>query len=200
MRVPHWRPIIATVALATLVAAGGAYAYVNGPGAPAGSSSAAAPASSDTALATAAFNQLLGSRSGTAAKAPGARARKRGEVAILARLRATVHLEATLDLPKKGLVTVAVDHGTVASASSSSVSVSEATGQTVQIAVDSSTKVRKGRQWISPARLAQGDQVFVLSMKSGSGFTALRIVVVMPRPAAGASPSPTAAPTSGSNG
>ncbi|HET7678100.1 MAG TPA: hypothetical protein VFK38_09645 [Candidatus Limnocylindrales bacterium] len=99
------------------------------------------------------------------------------------RLERLVHAEAVLDLPEKGLTTVAADHGTLTLIAAGSVSVREADGRTVTITTGAETRVRKGGERVELSALAAGDEVYVMSVKEGGAFVARMIIVPREKPA-----------------
>jgi hypothetical protein len=88
-----------------------------------------------------------------------------------------VHAEATVDLPNKGLTTYTADGGTLASVVAGTVSVREKNGETVAIAANGDTKVRKGGKRVGVGALAAGDRVVVISQKRGASVVALHVLV-----------------------
>ena len=92
-------------------------------------------------------------------------------------LRRVVHGEALVDLPGKGLTTVAVDRGRIAAIGNNTVSISEKNGQTVVLATNAETRVRKDRQRQQLGALKVGDEVLAFSTKENGRFVAQRIVV-----------------------
>ncbi|MFI5255036.1 MAG: DUF5666 domain-containing protein [Candidatus Limnocylindrales bacterium] len=162
--IPRWRIALVAIALVVLGAIGAGLVLANDP---ANSPSAVgSPAASSPAAA--------GVTGGTSAARPNALARL---LDLGARLRRIVHIEATLDLPNKGIVTAGVDHGTIATIGSGSIDVSEKDGQTVTIKTDTNTKVRKGGALAKLDDLKKGDEVFVTSRLEGGSFVAIRIIV-----------------------
>ena len=156
--IPQWRLVLAGGALVLLAAIG--LGAVNAGASPsAGGASADAPAllASDPAGAVADGN------------APALRPRRLG--------RALVHGVVTLDLPRKGLVTVQLDHGTVSAIDGANLKISESGNSSVTIATDDKTRVRKNGGQAKLADLKVGDEVFVVSEIAGGTSTAYRIVV-----------------------
>ena len=92
-------------------------------------------------------------------------------------LRRVVHGEALVDLPGKGLTTVAVDRGRISAIGNNTVSISEKNDQTVVLATNAETRVRKDRQRQPLSALKVGDEVLAFSVKENGRFVAQRIVV-----------------------
>ena len=91
------------------------------------------------------------------------------------------------------LVTLQLDHGTVSSVGSDSITIAEAGGTSVTLATTAATQVRKERQPAPLADLEVGDEVGVRSIVDGGSVTARRVVVPAENP-------PGAAPSIGGNG
>jgi hypothetical protein len=99
---------------------------------------------------------------------------------ILGRLRIgrrLVHGTIVVDLPKAGLTTVQVDHGTISSVGATSLAISEAGGTSVTVTLDDKTRVRRNGAKAAIADLKTGDEVFVMS-RVASGGTIAAVVVV----------------------
>ncbi len=98
------------------------------------------------------------------------------------RLNAVVHGEITVDLPEEGLTTYAIDGGTLSAidTSAGSISIDEATGETVTIHTNDDTRIRKGHGRQELEALAVGDQVLVVSVEESGAFVARRIIVRNP--------------------
>ncbi|MGZ6344594.1 MAG: hypothetical protein ACXWOW_04705 [Candidatus Limnocylindrales bacterium] len=111
---------------------------------------------------------------------------------------AIVHVEGTLQTRAKGLITFALDHGTAAGVSDTSLTVAEAGGASVTVALNADTKIAlRGVKNAKGSAIPKDAQVFVLSQKQGNGWLAMRIIVVVPRPAASPKPGATTAPSGG---
>ena len=108
-------------------------------------------------------------------------------------LRHVVHGEAVVDLPGRGLTTVAIDRGTVSAVGRDSVSIREKTGQTVTLRTTAETRVRKDGRRQELSALNVGDEVMAFSIKENDAFVARRIHV--PRRAAGSDLPPAATPS-----
>jgi hypothetical protein len=82
------------------------------------------------------------------------------------------------------LVTVQVDHGTIAAIGDGTMTIAEAGNTTVTVTTTSDTNVRKDRAPSSLAALEVGDEVVVHSIVEDGTATARRVVVLPPSPAA----------------
>ncbi|MGI8704014.1 MAG: hypothetical protein ACR2JZ_05835 [Candidatus Limnocylindrales bacterium] len=102
------------------------------------------------------------------------------------RLNTVVHGEITVDLPEEGLTTYAIDGGTLSAVDTSagSISIDEATGETVTIHTNDDTKVRtkarKDHERQDLEALTVGDQVVVVSVEENGVFVARRVIVRNP--------------------
>ncbi len=96
-----------------------------------------------------------------------------------ARWKQLVHASLTVNRPTAGLQTFNLDHGTITTVASGSLTLSEAGGTSVTVATDTTTRVRKDRQKASLADLRLGDEVVVVS-KAGASGTPQAILVVVP--------------------
>jgi hypothetical protein len=121
-----------------------------------------------------------GPAGGTGAAQPDARPRLPGRGQRLQRI---IHVEATLDLPAKGIVTVALDHGTISAIDDGTISVKEKNGRTVTVKTADETKVRKAGEPATLGDLKVGDEVVVMSRLEDGSFEAYRIVVPPAQPA-----------------
>ncbi len=158
--IPQWRLVLAGGALVLLAAIGlGAVNAGASPNAAGGGASADAPAVLASNPAGAVAN----------ANAPALRPRRLG--------RALVHGVVTLDLPRKGLVTMQLDHGTVSAIDGANLKISESGDSSVTIATDGKTRVRKHGGQAKLVDLKVGDEVFVVSEIEGGQSIAYRIVV-----------------------
>ena len=158
--IPQWRLVLAGGALVLLAAIGlGAVNAGASPNAAGGGASADTPAVLASNPAGAVAN----------ANAPALRPRRLGP--------ALVHGVVTLDLPRKGLVTVQLDHGTVSAIDGANLKISESGDSSVTIATDGKTRVRKHGGQAKLVDLKVGDEVFVVSEIEGGKATAYRIVV-----------------------
>jgi hypothetical protein len=83
----------------------------------------------------------------------------------LDRLHRLVHAEAVLDLPQQGLTRYTVDVGEVTAVTSDgTVTLERKDGQSVSVATDQDTKVRKTGQKVEVSALASGDQVLAVAV------------------------------------
>lgn len=122
--------------------------------------------------------------------APDARAGHEGRFArLLVRSRRLVHAVVTVDLPKKGLVTYQLDHGTISTIGNGTLTIAESGGGSVTVATTSTTKVRIRRTAGTLADLKGGQDVFVASTVSGGTSTAIGVVVLPAAATPAASPS-----------
>ena len=172
MRIPTWRVILTGGAVVILAAGGiGLAAARSTPNAP----------STDTA-------QLAATRAPDSTAAPErlrARERLRERAAWGARLlrlgRHIVHVEATVTDRDGALRTIWLDHGTVQTVGSGSVTVSETGGGTRTLKTDDATIVRIGREDGTLSGVTAGAEVFVQSRVDGGNALAKRILVIPPR-------------------
>lgn len=163
MTVPRWRIAIVAGALIVLSAVGGGLAQA-APVPVATTSSGTAP------LPPFAGEHLM---------APRDRFGDRG----IGRLRKhLVHgIVTVLDRDGK-LITLQLDHGTIAAIGTNSITIAEAGDSSVTVATTAETRVRKNRQRASLAKLAVGDEVVVTSVVAAGAATARLIVVPPPAP------------------
>ncbi len=151
MRIPRWRLALTAGAIVVLGAIGIGLAQANGAATTAGGQAAGIEAQEGPRNHPGRFGWNL--------------------------LRRVVHGEAVVDLPNRGLTTVAVDRGAVSAVGRDSVSIREKTGQTVTLRTTAETRVRKDgrRQELSALRV--GDEVVAFSIKENDAFVAERIQV-----------------------
>jgi hypothetical protein len=191
-----------TLALALLlVLGGGAAGFLIGtssqPARAADASSAAGQIDApdfDAAMAAAGF-ALDPSTAGTGtADASGPAARVAALLGLRTRLaglaRTLVHAQATLDLPKRGIQTYALDQGKVASASATSLTITETGGATVSFTLSTATRVRSKGTTAPLANVTNGADVIVVSQQSNGAWLGLAIVIVPPAATPAASPAP----------
>jgi len=96
----------------------------------------------------------------------------------LAIARRLVHATVLVDLPNRaGLTTIQLDHGTVATVSSSALTISETGGGSITVSLGDQTRVRKDAARAEIADLAAGDEVFVMSKVEGATAEAYLVVV-----------------------
>jgi hypothetical protein len=166
MRISTWRLALTGGAIIVLVAAGlGLAAASNAPVAPASNVAAAAPTASPSAA-----GPLAGLR-GRIAKA---RALRLG--------RHLVHATVTVTDKDGQLVTLQLDHGTVQSIGTGTLTISESGGGTETVSTDDATKVFLGKSAGKLTDVKVGAEVFARSLVDGSTTLAKRILVV-PAPA-----------------
>jgi hypothetical protein len=157
--IPKWRLALVGGAMLLLAAVG--LGAVN---------AGASPTSPANAPSAEAARVLASDAQGAPAQdAPALRPRRLG--------RALVHGTVTLDLPRKGLVTVQLDHGTIAAIDGTNLRISEAGNSSVTVATDDKTRVRKNGSKAKVSDLKVGDEVFVVSEVEGGSATAYRVVV-----------------------
>lgn len=77
---------------------------------------------------------------------------------------------------KDGYRKVALQRGTVVSASATSLQVRSADGFTATYVLNGDTRLRKGHRSDQPVKLATGDLVTVVATRSGDSLTATRVV------------------------
>ena len=172
MRIPTWRLALtgAVIVILAAVGVGLVAASSNAPAAPAGAIAngpGASPASRGDASRHPGLRRLLG-RVGPAARH---------------------FVNGTLNYVDKdgNLVTVQLDHGTIASIGSGSITISEQGGHTVTVSTDANTVVRLGggAGVGKLSDLKAGDEIFVQSRVDGGSALAKHVLRVPPtRPAA----------------
>lgn len=169
-------------ALAIVLVAALSAAIVGAAAAAPATSSAPAPAAagpSEPGALAGEIDAVLAAERG-AARDSGLRA-GRGELRRLAAWRRLVHATVVVDLPEKGLTTIQLDRGTASAVSADSLSIAEAGGTSVTIALGAETRVRKDGRKAAVADLKVGDEVFVMSLVEGSASEAYLVVVPRPR-------------------
>src|SRR5262249_31161375 len=96
----------------------------------------------------------------------------------LAAARKLVHATVLLDLPKLGgLTTVQLDHGTISTVSSTSLSVKEANNAIVNVSLGDETRVLRNAAKAVVGDQKTGDEVFVMSKVDGATTEAYLVVV-----------------------
>ena len=182
----------AAVALLGMVAFG--LAQAAGPaatpaGAPLGAPLAAAPAvpadgsappaasGSDVSLAGDIDAILAADQAAPTSTVAGARGLAAGPLRRLAAARRLVHATVVLDLPKTGLTTVQIDHGTIFAVGATSLTIAETGGGKPSVTLESETRVRRNGAKAVIADLKVGDEVFVLSKVETDGTVAYLVVV-----------------------
>lgn len=88
--------------------------------------------------------------------------------------RNVVHAVVTVDT-KDGLRTFQVDHGTVDTVGSGTLTVAEQGGAKVTVSTNADTKVTRDRKKAALTDLKNGDQVWIVSRVEGSTATARRV-------------------------
>ena len=168
-RIPTWRLGLTAGAVVILVAAGiGLVAAAGAPASPASNVVTADATKSPTGTGTTTRGQAR------------ERLEKRAEFAarFLRIGRHLVHVEATLTDKDGQLITVWLDHGTVQSIGSGSLTISEAGGGTKTVRTDGSTIVRVGRGDGSLTDVRVGAEVFVQSRVDAGNPLAKRIRII----------------------
>jgi uncharacterized membrane protein len=150
MRIPAWRLALTGSALALLAIAGIGVTFASAP--PDGGPVVAAVAGSD-ALAL--------------------------DRPLLRYGRHVVHGTVTVEDVDQGLITFQLDGGTISSVDADSVTVSEAGGASVTVAIDERNWVRIDRHGAQVKDLATGQKVVIVSRVGDGGATA-RLIVVPP--------------------
>ncbi|MEA2675510.1 MAG: hypothetical protein QOI92_2702 [Chloroflexota bacterium] len=161
MRIPTWRLALTGGAIVILLAAGLGLAFAS-------NAPTTAPANVTSAASTAAPN--ANSTAGTRGKARAARLLRIG--------RRLVHAEVTVNRDGQ-LVNLQLDHGTVQSIGTGTLTISEAGGGTETVSTDDATKVHLGRTAGKLADVKVGAEVFVRSQVSG-GMTLAKGILVVP--------------------
>lgn len=105
------------------------------------------------------------------------RAAARGDLRRLAAWRRLVHATVVVDLPKGGLTTIQLDHGSIAAVDPSSLTIAEAGGGSVTVRLGDDTRVRRDGARAKVADLKTGDELFVMSKVESAGTTAYLVVV-----------------------
>ncbi len=185
MTIPRWRLALAAGALVVLGAVGGG--LVQASAAPVastpavGADAAAAPGSPLLLDTLALMSDPTSSGAAVPAQLLALRDRIQGRIAnVRGRL---VHGSVTV-LDRNGkLVTYQLDHGTVSSVGSSSLTIAEAGGSSVTVSTTSTTRVRKDAKPSTVADLKASDEVVVRSIVSGGSATANLVIVLPARPA-----------------
>jgi preprotein translocase subunit YajC len=177
MTTPRWRLAIVAGALLLLTAAGAGLVQ-------------AAPSSASTAPVASAPAELEPDQPGPLGERLRALRDRLGD-GRLARLRQhLVHGTFTVLNRDGELITIQLDHGTIAAIGDDTITISEAGGTSVTVSTTAETKVWKDREPSSLAALEVGDEVVVHSIVEDGSATA-RFIVVPP-------PSPDPEPTAGS--
>lgn len=111
-----------------------------------------------------------------AAGAKAGHAKHQGKGQRLERVAAHVLHGDVVVRAKEGYRTVALQRGTVVSASPTSLQLRSADGFTATYAVNADTFIRKGHKSGQSSELAAGDSVMVLATRSGSTLTATKVL------------------------
>ena len=85
------------------------------------------------------------------------------------------HGEATVDTANNTTQVIDIQHGTVTSADSGTLTVQSADGFSATYTVDSSTKISKNRQTSDISQVATNDEVNVVAINANGTLTAQRI-------------------------
>ncbi len=107
-------------------------------------------------------------------------ARDVGAAKALRRLgaaRRVVHATVLVDLPKGGLTTIQVDHGTISAVNATSVTIAETGGGSAAVTLGDETRVRRNGQKAAISDLKTGDEVFAISKVESGGTVAYLVVV-----------------------
>ncbi|MDQ3128136.1 MAG: hypothetical protein M3Q66_06730 [Chloroflexota bacterium] len=88
-----------------------------------------------------------------------------------------VHATVVVDLPKVGLTTIQLDHGTISAVSATSLTIAEAGGSSVTVGLSDESRVRRDGAKAALADLKTGDVVVVMSKVESGGTTAYLVVV-----------------------
>jgi len=171
MRIPTWRVALTGGAIVILLALGiGAVA-----------ASSNQPATSSGAAAQAAPTTAPDASAGPGRDGAGLRKWLLEHPRIgaaLGRARHLVHVTATFTDKDGNLVTIQIDHGTVQSVGSGTLTIAEAGGSTVTVSTDGTTEVYLGRTKGSLSDVKGGATVFVQSRIDGS--TVAKHILVVP--------------------
>lgn len=157
MKIPGWRIALTGAAVAVLTVAGIGLAHAAPP-------SGADPAVVELAAAIVAPDE---------AAATNADARLRP-------LRHLVHGTITFDHPDEGLITVQVDGGTVSAVDADSMTIAEAGGASVTVAIDAQTRVRLDGKRSTAAELKAGQTVRVISRIGNGNAATARWIAAWP--------------------
>jgi hypothetical protein len=138
---------------------------------------AAADDGTDVMLASE-LDAILAADQTTAAPADATRAN--ADARALRRLRISRHLvhgTIVVDLPKAGLTTIQLDHGTISTVTAKSLSIAEAGGTSATVALSDETRVRRNGEKAAVGDLKTGDEVFVMSKVESGGTIAYLVIV-----------------------
>jgi hypothetical protein len=143
------------------------------PGAISATGSAAIAADLDPELAVGLDAILAADQKSAAPDAAG----PRGQLRHLAAWRRLVHATVVVDLKQGGLTTVQIDHGTISAVGATTLTISEAGGGSVTVALGDESHVRRNGAKAAVADLKTADEVFVMSKVEAGGTTAYLVVV-----------------------
>jgi hypothetical protein len=190
MLIPRWRLALTAGAFVILAAVGGGLVQAATSSAPPSSDPVLAAADPDAGLLD---DLILAADPSTA---PGAvpdrvqQLRDRLAARTGGLRKRIIHGTVSMVGPDGKVITVQLDHGTISTLGSGSMTLSETGGGTVTVGTDDATRVRIDRVRRSLADLKRGDDVLVLSTLDGGVATAKRIVIPPTAPAAPASTAP----------
>ena len=146
--------------------------------APATTTDTAATGGSDTSIASELDAILAADQTVAAPAAAGTDA-----AGVLRRLRVgrrIVHGTIVVDLPKAGLTTIQVDHGTISAVGATSLTIAEKGSTTATVSLDKDTRVRRNGTKAAVGDLKTGDEVFVMSKIESGGTVAYLVIVPKP--------------------
>ena len=101
----------------------------------------------------------------------------RGQLRHVAAWRRLVHATVVVDLRRGGLTTVQLDHGTISAVAAGTLTIAEAGGGSVTVALGNETRVRRNGANAAVADLGTADEVFVMSKVEAGGAVAYLVVV-----------------------
>lgn len=94
--------------------------------------------------------------------------------------RSVVHGTLTIDDIDQGLVTIQLDGGAITAVDADSITLSEAGGASVTVAIDERTRVRIDRHRAEVGDLKAGQKVVICSRVADGGAVTARLIVVPP--------------------
>jgi len=173
--------VIAGVAVLIAVATVGIVRATSAPPPSPGAPLAAVPAAGDAAVAADLDPELADGLDAVLAvdqtnAAPDA-AGPRGQLRRLAAWRRLVHATVVVDLRQGGLATIQLDHGTISAVGATTLTISEAGGGSVTVALGDESHIRRNGEKAAIADLKRADEVFVMSKVEAGGTTAYLVVV-----------------------
>ena len=101
----------------------------------------------------------------------------RGQLRRLAAWRRLVHATVVVDLKQGGLTTIQLDHGTISAVDATKLTIQEAGGGSVSVALGTDSRVRRAGAKAAATDLKTADEVFVLSKVEAGATTAYLVVV-----------------------